>query len=90
MVSYVYSITSIQDECELNIEKMIEVFKTNIKDEDTAETILCRLMAYLPEAYINFDLEDCDNILRIENCQKHSSEVILIIRQNGFECERLE
>lgn len=68
---------------------MVEVFKTNI-EENIADSILQKLVSHLPESYVNFDLEDCDRILRIENCTVHAMEVIQIIKQNGFECELLE
>lgn len=69
---------------------MVEVFKTNISDEQTAALILEQLWIKLPDAKINFDLEDCDHILRVE------SEVIVpqliqeLLQQQGFCCEVLE
>ena len=69
---------------------MIEVFKTNISNEAEANGILQVLISMLPESFINFDLEDCDSILRIQNCVVHTSEIESILRRNGFECEVLE
>lgn len=69
---------------------MVEVFKTNIAEGTIADSILEKLVLYFPESYVNFDLEDCDRILRIENCTVNAVEVIRILRQNGFECEKLE
>lgn len=45
----------------------IEVFKTNVPTKKIALKVSDRLLAYQPEFKINFDLEDCDNILRIES-----------------------
>jgi len=69
---------------------MIEVFKTNITEESTAMSLLQQLMSHLPESIINFDLEDCDNILRIENCKVESHKVVQLVTQHGFYCEVLE
>lgn len=68
---------------------MVEVFKTNIVDENTAKTVLNDLAIHLPNSYINFDLEDCDKILRIENCSVHLDLVVSILNNNGFYCEPL-
>ncbi|HEX9600005.1 MAG TPA: hypothetical protein VF985_00815 [Mariniflexile sp.] len=69
---------------------MVEVFKTNIVDENTAKTVLDDLAILLPNAYINFDLEDCDKILRIKNCSVHLDLVVGILNKNGFYCEPLQ
>ncbi|MEO6348278.1 MAG: hypothetical protein ABIO60_10265 [Aquaticitalea sp.] len=69
---------------------MIEVFKTNITEEAIAESILKELIAFMPNSTINFDLEDCDNILRVTNCSFHATEVILVLNKNGYECQILE
>ena len=69
---------------------MIEVFKTNIDDEQAATSILNQLVSLLPQSFINFDLEDCDKILRIQNCEVQIAAIVKILNQNGFECERLE
>jgi len=45
---------------------MVEVFKTNITSEEKAEEILLSLKREFPLYKANFDLEDCDNILRCE------------------------
>ncbi|WP_111309179.1 hypothetical protein [Confluentibacter sediminis] len=46
---------------------MIEVFKTNIASKSKAKEVLLMLNNKFPNYKVNFDLEDCDNILRIEN-----------------------
>ena len=69
---------------------MIEVFKTNILEETIAEAIRKELSSRFPEFLINFDLEDCDKILRIENCAVETKSVIHLINEKGFYCEVLE
>lgn len=49
--------------------KRIEIFKTNVFDKATARMLVRNLKRVLPQSKINFDLEDCDKILRIESRQ---------------------
>jgi len=44
---------------------MIEVFKTNITNAESASEILDRIHDTFPDCRANFDLHDCDNILRV-------------------------
>jgi hypothetical protein len=56
---------------------MIEVFKTNVVKPEDAKHILFILNRVFPEYYINFDLEDCDHILRVEHTN------ILVLSETG-------
>ncbi|ANH82104.1 hypothetical protein A8C56_14980 [Niabella ginsenosidivorans] len=47
--------------------KLIEIFKTDVPDKATARLLVRNLKSLFPHSKINFDLEDCDNILRIES-----------------------
>lgn len=47
----------------------IEVFKTDVKSECAALDIVNIFLEKFPNLIVNFDLEDCDNILRIECTQ---------------------
>lgn len=55
---------------------MVEVFKTNVNSHDHALEIVHALQKVLPFAKINFDLEDCDKILRVEDEVVLSSNII--------------
>ena len=69
---------------------MIEIFKTNIENAAQAVALLAILHHRLPSAEINFDLEDCDSILRIK-CEKFCPlNVIQTLADHGFECLVLE
>jgi hypothetical protein len=68
---------------------MVEVFKTNIRYKKQAKLLLCHLSEQFPLLQINFDLEDCDKILRVEGeniCQEKITE---LIAENGYQCEVL-
>jgi hypothetical protein len=69
---------------------MVEVFRTNITDEQAAALILERFQNEIPGAKINFDLEDCDNILRVESDTIAVKSITELVRQHGFYCEALE
>ena len=69
---------------------MIEIFKTNVKNAIQAETLLVLLYHYFPLTEINFDLEDCDCILRVKGEKFCSSNILHILAFNGFECQVLE
>ena len=45
---------------------MIAVFKTDIPDQQTAQYVKQELIKQWPNARIDFDLEDCDRILRFQ------------------------
>ena len=69
---------------------MVEVFKTNIRDKMTAHLIASHLQEHFPGGKINFDLDDCDNILRVENENVCPEKIALILSSNGYTCEVLE
>jgi hypothetical protein len=69
---------------------MVEVCKTNIADKTTANKVTRDLYEHFPGGRINFDLDDCDKILRIE-CEKIvPEEVTGVLNRKGFLCEVLE
>jgi hypothetical protein len=45
---------------------MIEVFKTNVKDSDHANVLVSHIHCAFTNYSANFDLQDCDRILRIK------------------------
>ena len=68
---------------------MIEVFKTNVETIDDSKLVLGILSENYPETTINFDLDDCDNILRVEGNNLIIEQIISIIMAKGFYCEVL-
>lgn len=69
---------------------VVEVFKTNVRSKRMANIIVADLARVCPGAKINFDLDDCDKILRIECNQLIPTDVIDIINRRGLKCEVLE
>jgi hypothetical protein len=68
---------------------MVEVFKTNIDHQRIAAKIKLELIELFPDCKINFDLTDCDRILRIETTFAIGNEVEKVMTQKGFYCEEL-
>jgi hypothetical protein len=70
---------------------MIEVFKTNVNNQCEAEMLLARIHKTFIHYSANFDLSDCDRILRVKNPigSVKSSMIIAVIKQAGFEAEIL-
>lgn len=65
----------------------IEIFKTNIQEQSQAEQVRSTLLNILPDARINFDLDDCDKILRIENLNFDPGIVVSVVEDLGFLCK---
>ena len=69
---------------------MIRIFKTNVINSTDVNHLLENVLQQkYPHFKINFDLEDCDNILRIEGTDYESNEIIALMDTNGFLCEEL-
>lgn len=66
---------------------MIYVFKTSVDSQTKFESASALLDQLLPESQWNFDLEDCDNILRVDS----ELNVAELLQNNAiFECIELE
>jgi hypothetical protein len=68
---------------------MVEVFKTNVNEVEPSEKLIRQLVIHFPGSLINFDLEDCDKILRVEAENIVSEKIIKILNANGYSCEVL-
>ena len=68
---------------------MIEVFKTNVEEDAQAKTLVTILLQHFPGSKINFDLQDCDKILRVEGENFWTDRVMTLVEENGFACEVL-
>jgi hypothetical protein len=69
---------------------MIEVFKTNVKKPVQAKKVVDILLEHFPGNKINFDLHDCDKILRVEGKSFCAEKIVTLVTENGFSCNILE
>jgi hypothetical protein len=68
---------------------MVEVFKTNINKVRQSKLLIKKLSLHFPASCINFDLDDCDNVLRLEGEDICPHKVITLVTENGYQCEVL-
>lgn len=70
---------------------MIEVFKTNVKEKEHANMLVEQIHKIFIDYRANFDLEDCDNILRIKSKTGiiHVSSLVDLLKKFGFHAEVL-
>ncbi len=68
---------------------MVEIFKTSIESREQSETVKQDLLNLFPTAKINFDLDDCDRILRIEDHEIFPQVVLNLLSHKGFQIEIL-
>lgn len=71
--------------------KTIEVYKTDINEESKAHTILDKIRQNLPGSDLSIDLEDCDNVLRVENpiSGVDEAQIRQILNDYGYKMEVL-
>ena len=72
------------------LKDMIHVFKTSVSTEAEILKIKQALDELLLPGKWNFDLDDCDNILRVDSDTAHASLIIRLMQEKHFECEELQ
>lgn len=66
--------------------EIIEVFKTNVETGEQAAYLVNLIRESFPEYTVNFDLDDCDRILRVKSSEAVPENVLVrILNQNGFD-----
>ena len=68
---------------------MVEVFKTNIQKKAQSKMLLCILSEAFPLFKINFDLSDCDRVLRVEGDNIEALRIMIFVKEYGVNCEVL-
>ena len=69
---------------------MVEVFKTNVQQHEQADQLASVLRGRFDFCKINFDLEDCDKVLRVEAKDVCVETVVTLVTEKGFACVVLE
>ena len=69
---------------------MVEVFKTDVTNKSAANKLIEQIQEHF-DYQVNFDLEDCDKILRVECGSKaiEVSRLIDLLEVYGFRAEIL-
>ena len=69
---------------------MVEVFKTNVTNNHQAQDLVDVIQYHFRDYKVNFDLDDCDHILRIEcNREVAIDPMILFLSAMGVDAEVL-
>ena len=72
--------------------RTVEVFKTNVAHKKAAKAIMEEIGIHQHTYKCNFDLDDCDKILRIENASGNVDVKLIfsILKKNNYEGTILE
>ena len=68
---------------------MIHVFKTSVKTNEDVMKLRSHLNNLAKDIKWNFDLEDHDNILRIDSCNISVQKVIEVLSEARYTCNEL-
>ena len=69
---------------------MVEVFRTNVEKKTHSKMLLGILAEAFPSLKINFDLSDCDKVLRVEGDDMEPPRIMVLVKEHGFDCEVLD
>lgn len=76
----------------IQLMKIVEIFRTDIQCPKEAEKVINLFLALYPVFKINIDLEDEENILRIESygIKTKINQIADMMGKLGHYCERLD
>jgi tRNA G26 N,N-dimethylase Trm1 len=74
---------------ETTINSIVEVFKTNVHDAAEAAILIALLQKHITNSSVNFDLDDCDKVLRIKGLDISQQLVVDILEDQGYKCQLL-
>jgi hypothetical protein len=60
----------------------VEVFKTNVADPERAKWLVDQIESNFANCKVNFDLDDCDRILRVMFEGKIQSDLLIDLLKN--------
>jgi hypothetical protein len=66
------------------------VFRTNVSNKRKVSKVSALLTSIPSIRQWNFDLEDCDKVLRIESTGLNTQYVELLLQNAGFVCRELD
>ena len=69
---------------------MIYVFKTSVRTKIQVKKLKPHIDEIWPKAKSNFDLDDCDKVLRIDCEENIILPIIDLLKNHNFDCEELE
>jgi len=74
----------------LKLKMKVEVFKTNVADPERAKWLVDKIERNFTNCKVNFDLDDCDRILRVVFEGKIQSDLLIdLLKKVGCKAEVL-
>ena len=61
----------------------VEVFKTNVADPELAKCLVDQIERNFTNCKVNFDLDDCDRILRVVYKEKMQCNLLIDLLNNA-------
>lgn len=68
---------------------MIYIFATSVQNDEDVQKLRAYLDEKLPDSRWNFDLEDCDNIFRVDTPTSKPDWIIKLLSDAGYHGEEL-
>lgn len=73
-----------------NLKMKVEVFKTNVADPERAKWLVDQIEGQFINCKVNFDLDDCDRVLRVVSEGNIQSDLLIdLLRNVGYNAEVL-
>lgn len=72
-----------------NQKTIIAVFATSVIQKRTAKHLANKINLLESVRACNFDLEDCDKILRVESEFEIANTIMTLVNSEGFKCVEL-
>ncbi|MGZ3871360.1 MAG: methyltransferase type 11 [Mucilaginibacter sp.] len=73
------------------IMAMVEIFRTDVNNKRLAAKILKALQSEFPECDFNFDLDDCDRILRVQTSGNvECIKIMQLVKEYAISISRFE
>lgn len=69
---------------------MIHIFKTSVRTKRQVKKLKPYINTLLPTEKWNFDLQDCDKILRIDSDENIVLKITGLLNTHEFNCEELK
>jgi tRNA G26 N,N-dimethylase Trm1 len=69
---------------------MILVFKTTVSSKARAKKLEPYINQNLPGIQWNFDLSDCDRVLRVDSPVNITNTIISLLNDHGYDCSELD
>jgi hypothetical protein len=81
-VAYIFATEQLLMSARARIKMKVEVFKTNVTDPEQAKWLVDQIERNFANCKVNFDLDDCDRILRVKFEEKIQSNLLIDLLKN--------